>query len=279
MGQGPGQAQGRAGDPGCEARSAGAGDGAHTADPLRRPTSPPMSRSRNLRPARHSTSRPSSNDGEAREPGTGAPRRRRSRGGRGRGTGSRPATTTSDESGEDTTERGSDKPRQPDSKPAAPPAPKPAQRQPKVAAPTDDGEPDQDTDNAADGQSSSTGPKKRRRRRGGRGRGGKKPTTVDVDGDDGLAGETPATQRDDATPDVDAARNGQRPAAPPARGPERRRARRARSRRSQRRSRSRWPRVARRGGIRSHADAHRAGRTPSSRTPIVPPRGSPTSSW
>ena len=155
-------------------------------------------------------SRPSSGDGEAREPGTGAPRRRRSRGGRGRGTGSRPAAaTTADGADRDATEREPEGGGEARAKSPAATTPKAAQRQPKPAAPTDGGEPDRDTDNAGDGENASTGPKKRRRRRGGRGRGGKKPTTVDVDGDDGLAGETPATQRDDATPDVDAARNGQ----------------------------------------------------------------------
>jgi ribonuclease E len=159
-------------------------------------------------------SKPPSGDDETREPGTGAPRRRRSRGGRGRGGGSRPAGTTTEgaEGERNETSDGEDAPRQ------QPPArPQPRQRQPKAAATeTETGEADNDaTDRntpvtGVEGQSSPTGPKKRRRRRGGRGRGGKKPTTVDADDADGLAGETAATQRDDATPDVDATGNGQR---------------------------------------------------------------------
>ena len=152
VGQGPGEAQGRAGGAGCEARSAGARS---------RAAPPPRPAARTAattdvapdvvkpEPAASPTpaSRPSSGDGEAREPGTGAPRRRRSRGGRGRGTGSRPATAT-----DVPTERtGTPTEREPEARPEQaampkPPAattPKPAQRQPKAAAPTDGGEPDQ----------------------------------------------------------------------------------------------------------------------------------------
>jgi ribonuclease E len=157
-------------------------------------------------------SKPPAGDGETREPGTGAPRRRRSRGGRGRGGGSRPGTTADVAEGErDETSDGEATPRQ-----QPRPRPQPRQQQPKPAASeTETGEADDDSidrnmPGVAEGESSPTGPKKRRRRRGGRGRGGKKPTTVDADDTDGLAGETPASQRDDATPDVDATPNGQR---------------------------------------------------------------------
>jgi ribonuclease E len=148
--------------------------------------------------------RPPSGDGEARQPGAGAPRRRRSRGGRGRGGGggSRPAGATTTEHTDEASSETADGESRP--KPAAAARPKP------VPKPEADGEPkaeaDQDGPEAPDGEGAPTGPK-RRRRRGGRGR--KKPTTVDVDGDDGLAGETSATQRDDAAPDTDATGNGQ----------------------------------------------------------------------
>jgi len=178
--------------------------------------------------------RPGSGDGETREPGTGAPRRRRSRGGRGRGGSgsSRPAgvaaTDGVDEASPEIAE-GQARPK-PSAAVRSKPAPKPKaaegepsddgeaapkqqprsrQQQPKTAISTEGGETDRDAPGVADGESAQTGPKKRRRRRGGRGRGGKKPTTIDVEGDDGLAGETASTQRDDATPDTDATGNGQ----------------------------------------------------------------------
>ncbi|MEP6758230.1 MAG: Rne/Rng family ribonuclease [Actinomycetota bacterium] len=141
---------------------------------------------------------------------SGAPSRRRSRGGRGRGGGgSRPTETTTERSDDDATEPAATV-RTPKPRPA--PKPKVPTDTTDTTDTTDPGEEpttDESTAERVDGEAPSTGPKKRRRRRGGRGRGGKKPTTVDVGGDDGLAGETAATQRDDATPDVDATGNGQ----------------------------------------------------------------------
>ena len=200
-----------------------------------RPTAQPE---RNARVATSTTetssdnaSGPSSADSETREPGTGAPRRRRSRGGRGRGGGgaSRPAGTTAEGAGDGVPEtaEGESRPKptasrpkptpkvktdeEQTSDPEAAPEQRPRQRQqrPVAATETEPDATDQETPGATDGVGGSTGPKKRRRR-GGRGRGGKKPTTVDADDTDGLAGETAATQRDDATPDGNAAGNGQR---------------------------------------------------------------------
>ena len=164
-----------------------------------------------------SESKPPSGDGETREPGTGAPRRRRSRGGRGRGGGggSRPAGTTTEGAipDRDETSDGEAAPRQQQ----RPRPQQPRQQQPKALAATESeateapetGTTDRDTPDAAEAEGTPTAPKKRRRR-GGRGRGGKKPTTVDADDTDGLAGETATTQRDDATPDADTNTNGQR---------------------------------------------------------------------
>ncbi len=124
---------------------------------------------------------------------------------------------------------------------------------------------DRNTPDAAEGESSPTGPKKRRRRRGGRGRGGKKPTTVDADDADGLAGETAATQRDDATPDVDATGNGQRRrrSAPEWR-PERRRdhaAEAVEAKDDRGAGRRGWPHA----GHPKHTQSHRSRRPSSSR--------------
>jgi ribonuclease E len=137
-------------------------------------------------------------DGEGSSPdgtgtSTGAPRRRR-RGGRGRGrSGGGSGTGTGgagDATADDATEAGTDAPAEPKAEPRQQQRP----RQPRKE-PSDDA--DAPSPAAEDGES--TGPKKRRRR-GGRGRGGKKPATAT---DDGLAGETVDTQRDDATPDTD----------------------------------------------------------------------------
>ena len=140
--------------------------------------------------------------------GTAAPRRRRSRGGRGRGGASRanadasspptdeaPAPSAGPEGGD-----GSSRPNEP--KPRQQPKPKaPAARTTTGetdAAPVTGGEAPPSSN--GEGQAA-TGPKKRRRR-GGRGRGGRKPASTTAGDEDGLAGETEATQRDDATPDT-----------------------------------------------------------------------------
>jgi ribonuclease E len=124
--------------------------------------------------------------------GSGAPRPRRHRGGRGRSGFATQGTSSTD------TEAPTDEPAE-----STPPAPK------------------------QDGEQPSTGPKKRRRRRGGRGRGGKRPAAATPDTDDGLAGETVETQRDDATPDTSGTgaakprrrRSGKRPDQPAEQAP------------------------------------------------------------
>ena len=182
--------------------------------------------------------RSASADGEASTAGTGTAPRRRSRGGRGRGGGgSRPTGTTSTSAGDDgnatdgSDDAGSRSALAEPTQKAAPkskterggeaangevttrPERKPRQQQPKAAPATETAEgisTDEGAPAPTDGDPASTGPKKRRRRGGrGRGRGGQKPATVDADDVDGLAGETAATQRDDATPDTDATGNGQ----------------------------------------------------------------------
>ena len=139
-----------------------------------------------------STDAPAADDEGSSADGTGTStgaRRRRRRGGRGRGRGSSGNGTggTGTATADDASVAGSD----------APDEPKVEQRQQQKPRPPK-AEPSGDTEAAA-GEGESTGPKKRRRR-GGRGRGGKKPATAT---DDGLAGETVDTQRDDATPDTD----------------------------------------------------------------------------
>jgi ribonuclease E len=150
-------------------------------------------------PAVHPGSESPSGDGDAGSPnGSSAPRPRRRRGGRGRGAGGGSGLAAGSTEAEEREDR----------EPPAPREHKPRQRAPRQPKPEPeavDGSATVDPQDVSDPEQASTEPKKRRRRRGGRGRGGKKPGAATTDADaDGLAGETVATQRDDATPDTPA---------------------------------------------------------------------------
>jgi ribonuclease E len=144
----------------------------------------------------------------------GAPRRRR-RGGRGRGRGGGPRPVTA-EGGAAGTEDRPAPPTEPAEGAASPAAPRaPRQRRPSTAKPEAEAGGSDDTSAGVDGaekaaasggNASAGGAPRKRRRRGGRGRGGKKPATVDAaeaDAADEVAADaTEATQREDAQPDA-----------------------------------------------------------------------------